>query len=386
MQQCGFEPANFRELADLVQLPILTKNDIQQCRDQLVSSEFQHSDLIKNQTGGSTGEPISFFLDRDRLCARHAATWRHNQWAGLDEGDRLALVWGGSAGSTHARGNGTRFAPSYWVNRCTWIPPTFLRYRFREFNDQLKRFRPKVIQAYARSLALFARYLKDHGIQAYSPKSIITSAETLTDEDRQLIESVFSAPVFNRYGCREFSVVASECEQHDGLHIMAEGLYVEVLVDGRPAADGELGKIVVTDLLNRGMPLIRYEIGDMGALDHSPCPCGRGLPRLRRLEGRVTDFLMGTDGRLVSGVFLATYLIAECPQLGRIQIVQNEKDLVQFVIDGDASVPINPELSMFLIEQGKKYLGDEMQISVQREPICVQLASGKVRYCRSSIL
>src|SRR5262249_36293897 len=158
---------------------------------------------------------------------------------------------------------------------------------------------------YARSAVLFARYLEERGRTAYRPHSLITSAEVLEEEDRAVLERVFGCEVFNRYGCREVSVVASECEAHSGLHTMAEGLYIEIDIGGRPAAPGQTGGILVTDLLNGAMPLIRYRIGDLGAWADGPCPCGRGLPRLRNVAGRVTDFLVGCDGRLVSGVYLA---------------------------------------------------------------------------------
>ena len=111
---------------------------------------------------------------------------------------------------------------------------------------------------------------------------------------------------------------------------MAEGLYLEIETPHGPAAPGEMGAILVTDLLNRAMPLIRYRIGDLAAWAAGPCPCGRGLPRLERVAGRVTDFLVGCDGRLVSGVFLATYVVAQRPSLGQVQIRQTEAGAVVY--------------------------------------------------------
>src|SRR5690606_4688500 len=124
--------------------------------------------------------------------------------------------------------------------------------------------------AYARALAHVARFYEASSLQLYRPQSIITPAQVLSDEDRAVIERVVQAPVFNRYGCREVGVLASECDQHDGLHTMAEGLYIEIVVGDRLAEPGEVGRILVTDLLNFAMPLIRYEIGDMAAYDPTP--------------------------------------------------------------------------------------------------------------------
>src|SRR5262249_55637025 len=158
----------------------------------------------------------------------------------------------------------------------------------------------------------------------YRPRAMITSAEVLTPDERDLLEEVFCCPVFNRYGCREVGVIASECPAHRGMHVMAEGLYLEIERDGRPAAPGGPGCLLLTDPLNLAMPLIRYRVGDVGSWDEGPCPCGRGLPRLKEVAGRVTDFLVGGDGRLVSGAFLSVALVARRTSLGRVQIEQHQ--------------------------------------------------------------
>ena len=124
------------------------------------------------------------------------------------------------------------------------------------------------------------------------------------------------------------SVVASECPAHAGLHVMGEGLLVEIETARGPAGPGEVGSLLVTDLLNHAMPLVRYRIGDLAAWAAGPCPCGRSLPRLERIGGRVTDFLVGSDEQLVSGVFLATYVVAQRPSLGQVQIRQDEPGAV----------------------------------------------------------
>jgi len=150
---------------------------------------------------------------------------------------------------------------------------------------------------------LFARYLDQRGLKAYRPCSIVTSAEGLEPDERALVERVFGCPVFNRYGCREVSVLASECPAHTGLHVMAEGLLVEIETPQGPAGPGEMGSILITDLLNDGMPLVRYRIGDLGSWAPGECPCGRGLPTLERIWGRAYDFVGTPDGRRYHGEF-----------------------------------------------------------------------------------
>jgi phenylacetate-CoA ligase len=317
----GAHPEDVRAPEDLRALPVLEKIDIQERGSEMVAHGWPAGDLIRNQTGGSTGTPISFYLCNDRKCSRAAATLRHNRWAGWEVGDRAAVIWGaprdkpGSA--LRSRLRGALLRDPLWLDTAALTEETLLA-----FHRALWRQRPRIIQAYARSAVLFARFLRSQNLKPYRPLSLITTAEVLEDPDRDLLEGVFGCPVFNRYGCREVSVVASECTGHRGMHVMAEGLYVEVESQAGPAGPGQLGGILVTDLLNPAMPLIRYRIGDMGAWAAGPCPCGRTLPRLEKVSGRVTDFLVGCDGRLVSGVFLATYVVAQRPSLGQVQIHQ----------------------------------------------------------------
>jgi phenylacetate-CoA ligase len=318
----GVYPDDLRSPEDLSALPALEKRDIQEHGPDLVARGWPADDLIRNQTGGSTGTPIRFYLGRDRKCSRAAATLRHNRWAGWEVGDPAAVIWGAPRdrpGSTvRARLHAALTREPLWLD-CGALTESSMD----AFHRALSRARPKIIQAYAGAAGLFARWLEATGKTPHRPHSLVTSAEVLTDDDRALLERVFGCRVFNRYGCREVSVIASECDAHAGLHVMAEGLYVEVDAGGRPARPGEVGSVLVTDLLNPAMPLIRYRIGDMASPAAGACPCGRNLPRLEKLAGRVTEFLVGSDGRFVSGVFLATYVVAHRPSLGQVQIQQD---------------------------------------------------------------
>jgi phenylacetate-CoA ligase len=177
---------------------------------------------------------------------------------------------------------------------------------------------------------LLAEYLISQQRPAPALTSAITTAESLTPEERTTIEGVLQCPTFDRYGCREFSVVASQCEARDGLHIAAETFLVEFLVDGRHAEPGEPGAIIITDLLNEATPFIRYRIGDIGAPMAGQCSCGRGLPRMEMVAGRITDFIHTADGRWISGVAINTYLISQLPGVRQAQIVQDTCDHLRF--------------------------------------------------------
>jgi phenylacetate-CoA ligase len=379
----GLRPRSVNSLDDLSALPPLEKHEIQEHRDDLIADGWPTHDRIPNQTGGSTGTPVSFLLDNDRRRSRAAATIRHNRWAGWDIGDKVAVLWGAPR---------DRPAHSFrgWLRNALIERQLFLdtghvtEDRLAEFQRTLHRYRPRIVLAYARSATMFARYLQAQGLTVPPPRALVTSAEVLGPDDRALLESTFGCRVFNRYGCREVSVIASECEQHQGLHTMAEGLYVEVVCGDRPAAPGETGAILVTDLLNRAMPLIRYRIGDLGSWEPGDCPCGRGLPRLRSVAGRVTDFLVGADGRLVSGVFLATYLVAQRPSLGQVQICQEEAGVLRFRVRPGTMFNAGPDLS-YLERTSREYLGADCQVEFEFVDELRPEPSGKFLFSRSTV-
>src|SRR5262249_21301964 len=190
------------------------------------------------------------------------------------------------------------------------------------FAVRLKRRPPGLIFGHAHSLYLLAKFVECHGPAGIRPRGIITTAMVLHDWQRRVIEVVFACPVTNRYGCEEVSRIACECERHAGLHINSDGVYVEVLAGGRPAADGEPGAVVVTDLVNRAMPILRYKVGDVAALTKRRCECGRGLPLMERIEGRESDYVTTELGELISGISLTENFAMQVPGVAQMQIVQ----------------------------------------------------------------
>jgi phenylacetate-CoA ligase len=379
----GLSPHDVRSLDDVRRLPILEKSDVQRHAADMIAEAWPQHDLIRNQTGGSTGTPITFYLSKDRKCSRAAATLRHNAWAGWRVGDNAAVIWGAPRDRP---GNGLRERIRRAVLRePLWLDTAAVTERsLVEFQRRLWSHKPTVIQAYARSAVLFARYVAENRLKPYRPRSIVTSAEVLEPADRELLEEVFGCPVFNRYGCREFSVVASECPAHNGLHVMAEGLLVEIDAPAGPAKPGQTGSILVTDLLNAAMPMIRYRIGDVASWAARPCGCGRSLPMLEEVAGRVTDFLVGSDGRLVSGVFLATYVVAHRPSLGQVQIRQTRAGHVAYRLrPGPGFDPAAD--GEFLRAATREFLGDGASCELELVQRLEAAASGKFLFSTSTV-
>jgi phenylacetate-CoA ligase len=373
----GITPQEIESENDLLRLPILEKRQVQNHLGELVAANWSKNDLIPDQTGGSTGTPVKYFYSNDRLVSREAATYRHNRWAGWDICSKSAALWGASRDIQPPTVFWNRLHHAVFNRQIIFNTATFNESDVLQFNETLKKYRPQTILGYANALTVFAQVLKDRNVSAYNPFSIVSSAEMLTPENRELVENVFGCRVFNRYGSRETSVIASECECHEGLHLMAEGLYLELVVDGRHAKPGEMGEILITDLLNFPMPFIRYRIGDMAVWAEKPCSCGRGLPMLEKLTGRVTDFLVTDNGSLCSGASLTALVVAKRPSLKQIQIYQERQGEVLYRIASGKDRPIPDADLNFIREQSATYLGKGTTVSFEFVDEIPKTASGK---------
>ncbi len=377
LTSAGVQPDDIRRLDDIELIPTISKQEIQEHGPELISATADRRTLIRDQTGGSTGSPLVFYYDSDRLDSRVAATLRHNRWAGWNVGDKVAVIWG--APQDLARSPRLRDRVRDWIqDRRIMLDASALdEHSMASFTIALRRYKPRILQAYSNTLGLYARYLRSRGIDDIRPHGIVCSAEVLTAENRALIEETFGCRVFDRYGCREFAVIASECEVHDGMHLNAENLLVEVLVHGRSCRDQD-GQIVVTDLRNLAMPLLRYEIKDVGSMLTRACTCPRKLPLLAIGGGRSTDFLLATTGAIVSGIVIATYVATNVPGIRQVQFLQ----------DAPASIKIrlvkglewSPATLAQLEAKARYYLGQNMRFDFEFCTVIPSEKSGKYRF------
>lgn len=325
IRSAGIKPESM-SVEDLTALPVLTKQDIQANREAMMAKGFPEQQRVRNQTGGSTGSPLQFYVDKERFDSRLASTERHNRWTGMRPGDWCAHLWGARLDQISDGSQWSRLRNALIYRRIELNTSSISDTDWTGFIAGIRGKRPRFLLAYANSAVLFAEYLERQKIDDLRFEAIITTAEVLLPEQRTKLESILGGRVFNRYGCREVSIIASECEEHSGMHVNADALLVELIPD--PSVPQGSGKIVVTDLLNRSMPLIRYVIGDVGRWSEMPqCPCGRGLPLLADVQGRTTDFLRLADGRMVSGPAL-TLVVADMPDVQQVQIVQRAIDAI----------------------------------------------------------
>ncbi len=381
-EQAGVKRIDFQDPeACLRSIPVLTKIDIQQNLQEMLADNVPAERRMRNQTGGSTGAPVQFYVDVERFDSRRASTARHDSWAGYRPGDWCAYLWGARLDMLSSSRSWDRLRNRLIYRRIELNTSSISDQDWEIFIASVREKKPRIMLAYAQSAVLFAKHVRERQIDDLRFESIITTSEVLFPEQRRLLEETFHAKVFNRYGSREVSVVASECDQHNGLHVNADALYLEVEPDpGIPAPDG---KILVTDMLNRSMPLIRYEIGDLGRWAQGACACGRGLPRLEALQGRLTDFLIMPDGRQLSGVALLTWVFADVSELQHVQIVQDTRDEVKLKIVPGKSY--DPSVEKRLRDRLQHYLQAEVRVTVE---LCDEVeisASGKRRFVVNNI-
>jgi len=378
----GLSPQSIHSLEDFRRVPFLAKETIQERKDELVSKAYPPDQLIPNHTGGSTGKPLQFYQDRQQWDYGSAAKLCCNRWAGWDFGKRTLRLWGHHADVAASRRLWGR------LRRFILNDYTFDTFRFSEADmaalaEQMKTHPLQIIIAYASSLYKFARYLEESRLIVPVPDGIISSTDMLYSDQRVVIERVFGTHVFDRYGCREVSLIAAECPEHTGMHIDIMRLVVEFLNGtGEPCRSGEHGHIVITDLTNFAMPFIRYRIEDIGAPLDAPCPCGRGLPLMKELSGRKSDILRTPAGEFVSANALTT-LLSDIPGLGQAQLVQERLDLLVVRVVKRATYDEASEMKFHT--ELAHYFGPGMDIQFKCVDDIPPLPSGKYRFSISRL-
>lgn len=285
-------PQDVRSEAEFSELPVLTKADIRAHGDDLLAPSYR-SRLMFKTTSGSTGEPLRLGYTREAYERRMAVMWRGYGWAGARMGQRTLYLW------AEPPGRKDRIYTRLF-NRLVLSAFHLDDDSLPAYADAFDAFRPETVVAYTGPLVRLADWIIASGRQVRAPRRVLTAAEAMRGTERQRIERAFGCEVFDTYGCREAMLVASECEAHAGLHLTEDHLKVELAESIDGSADGP-GDVILTDLHNYGMPLVRYVNGDLATAASGPCDCGRGLARLGRVEGRRLDALRTADGRSVLG-------------------------------------------------------------------------------------
>lgn len=371
---------DIRSLADLSNIPFLTKPLIREHLDALKANNAQG--LSRFNTGGSSGQPLIFYIGKDRVSHDVAAKWRATRWWDVDIGDKEIVLWG----SPIELGAQDRVRQIRDYVLRTQLLPAFEMSdaKIEDFIRQIKAVKPKMLFGYPSAFALIAKYAQKHQIQLNQQgiKVAFVTSEKLYDEQRQLIEQTFGCPVANGYGGRDAGFLAHQCPS-GGMHITADDVIIEIVdSEGHVLPAGQSGEIVVTHLSTSSFPFIRYKTGDVGVLDDQMCACGRGLPLLKEIQGRTTDFIIAKDGTVMHGLALI-YIVRDLSGIEAFKIEQLSLDLTRVYLQPDehfdaACIPD--------IEAGfKARLGQGVSIDVQVVDSIPKEQSGKFRYVVSRI-
>jgi phenylacetate-CoA ligase len=377
----GFDAASVKGVADLQRLPFLTKDLIRTHSDALKAEQAQG--LARFNTGGSSGAPLIFFVGRERVTHDVAAKWRATRWWNVDIGDPEIVVWG----SPIELGAQDRVRQLRDRLMRTELLPAFemSEARLDGFLQRIRQRRPRMLFGYPSALSKMAQHARQRGVAMndLGIRVAFCTSERLYDEQRQAIESVFGCPVANGYGSRDAGFIAHQCPQ-GGMHITAEDVVVEIVDDsGRVLPAGQAGEIVVTHLATRDFPFIRYRTGDRAVMDDATCPCRRGLPMLREIQGRTTDFVHAADGTVMHGLALI-YTLRDIAGIQEFKIVQETLQLtrVQLVPGPGCDVPA---ASARIERDFKARLGQAVTVEVQAVDTIAAEASGKYRYVVSKV-
>jgi len=382
LDEIGLHPEDIRTPRDFLHWPILEKQDIRENFEALQSPDYRHLNTIKSATGGSTGEPVHFVYPREAWEWRIAATARTDRWAGWDFGCKEAHLWGVSWDPERLGPRLKKKVHDFLLRRRIYNSWSLTEEVLSRYVQGLNRFKPDVLMGYTNPLFVMARFVEERDLPVPRMRGIVATAEMLYDYQRETIEKVFQAPVFNRYGCRELMLIASECEYHQGMHLNSDNQYHEFLRDNEPVEAGEVGEIVITDLNNYGMPFIRYRNGDLGIPGNRTCPCGRGLPLMEGMQGRLLDMIVTPDGRYVAGEYFIR-LLKTFPGIRHFQVVQEAVERLEIRLVTDSQ--FRPEY----LEETRRSLGQivgaRTRIEFQMVDAIPLTASGKWRVTVSRI-
>lgn len=297
----GFLPGDLKNESDFELIPTLNRFDIQNHANEMIARGYNIKQLNKVTTGGSTGAPLTIY--HPKSVARVASLWRMQSWWGLKPGASIATIYRESLGAKKVMNSIIQWpVPVVRLNAASYTPDDM-----RDFIRAMNHKRPSILHGYVGAVDDVASYVLSNHIEVESPTAVWVTSAPLSAVQEGRIQRAFGAPVYDQYGSCEVFYMAAECPAKEGLHMFDDVHRIEFLDDNhRTVPDGKHGLIAVTDFDNYAFPLIRYLNGDCGRRLTSSCSCGRTLPLMDKVGGRVSDLIALPSGRKISGEFMTT--------------------------------------------------------------------------------
>lgn len=380
MDQRGIKPEDLRSIEDLRYLPIIGRADVKEHFHEMLALGVDPGKCKVTHSSGTTGEPVEYAYDAEALNFARALKVREKLWCGMHPGDRWINI-----AMTRKRGGHQITGGSWRTLLKNYVAKGLDVDVIEDLDVQVKQildFAPTVLQAYPTSLHAISLDMRRKHITSWKPRLLFTVAELLGEDTRILVREVFGMEIMDIYGLIEVGDVSWQCRRAKEYHVNADAIMVEFLNDGQPVAPGEVGEIVVTNLYNKAMPLIRYRSSDAGRPSNDRCDCGCNLPMMKVIDGKVLDFLVLPDGKLISPHVPKKALLF-VPGIARFQIVQNtinELDvLCEILPDWNEDTPHQIEKAL------RPVVGPGVQINSRQVERIERGKSGKIKVIVSHV-
>lgn len=377
----GIRVTDIQSLDDAKKIPLLTKDDIKNNFNALISSKFTRKELVLGGTSGTTGTPLKVLWDQNTCIYTNAVDWRQKAWGGIYYGDKIAQLLGRPVVSTKKK------KKPFWqmdhIHNQLWMSSFHLSDdNIIHYVDKLSSYKPAAIEGYPSTLYILAESMNRNNIVC-PMKAAFSSSETLLPFQKEEIEKAFSCNLYDFYGLAERTVFATECEFHNGKHLNHEYGYAEIVNDaGNSVATGEKGYLVSTSLQNYGMPMIRYKTTDITQFKSSTCECGRHMPRIENITTKAEDIVVTPDGRMISASIL-THPFKMANGISKSQIIQEQINHIRLKLVTDERFNKNEENT--LLENLRYRVGDNINISIERVTDIPRTKSGKYRWVISKV-
>jgi phenylacetate-CoA ligase len=359
-----FNPQHdFNSLNDITKIPILTKDVARENRNRLINKNYNNK-CLKLRTSGSTGEPFEINVSYNAWIVEQAVIWRHWKWAGYNFRDKMGILRSYVPRDSNNIIYKDRIRNFFYMSPFHMTPDNMDKYFNLIINENIL-----VLRGYPSSLFIFAKYLKKCKRRISGIKFILTASEVLRKAERDLIEMVFNAKIFDHYGLADICVMMGECEQHKGLHNYEDYGYLELQEEGNG-----LEKIVGTNLHNYAMPLIRYDTGDSAIINNKHiCPCCRNFPLIKKIAGRKDSCIRTSSGQEIPLVNFYT-MFDNFMEIDKWQIVQENQNKIKFII---SSINFSDERLKSLNNEITKRLPKEIIFKVEHNDNFVKTGEGK---------
>lgn len=368
--QYAVKPAQIQDASDLSKLPILTKKDIRDGINsgKLLDQTARLSKLERNNSSGSTGEPLQFYLDPEASSIKKASTIRAWQWMGFNLGDKILRI-------SPLKRNGLIKHVQDIMTRTHYMQAyKFNEAEFAKMAEILIGFTPSVLRSYPDPLFLFSKYLKSHGIQPPRLTAINTTGSTLHDAYREHIEDVFSCRIFDSFSC-EGGAVVSQCPQSAAYHVADEYAITEI-VDNN-GSHTKMGRLITTDLWNFATPFIRYDTQDMVEISEDQCTCERGLMTIKKIFGRSSDILVTPNKQFL----FANNFTGHFQDISGVDQYQiHQKSLNQIAVYVKTNNKYDSSTSKMIMDLMRGIIGDSVNISIEVVDDIPVSKSGKRRF------